>query len=89
MGVFSDLFGEPNEGAHNVRLGPGDGFAVVDVALTLVAALLLARWRAWAFSTTLAGLLLAGVALHWLFDVRTKVHRILFLGEALADHPRY
>lgn len=89
MGILSDLFGEPNEGAHVYRVGPGDGFAIVDIALTLLAAYALARWRVWAFGTTLVGLLLLAVATHYLFDVRTKLNRVLFYGETMHGWKDY
>jgi hypothetical protein len=78
MGYLSDIFGEPYEGIHATRVGPGDGLALVDVVATLVGAWLLSRWLGSAFVQTLVLLVLLGVAVHRALGVRTKLDELLF-----------
>ena len=77
--AYKDIFGKPGTGAHSYRFM---GFAIVDVALTVLVAML----TAWAFGIplvwSLVGWFLAGIFLHWLFCVRTTVDKLIFgLGE--------
>ena len=72
---YRDVLGVPGQGAHAYRFM---GVAVVDLALTIVAAILITRVAGWSFVYVLVGLLVLGVALHRLFCVRTTVDRLLF-----------
>lgn len=72
---YRDALGVPGQGAHAYRFM---GIAIVDLVLTLVAAILIARLAGWSFIYVLAGLLGLGVALHRIFCVRTTVDRLLF-----------
>lgn len=72
---WKDALGEPGKGAHAIRFL---GVAVVDVALTVLAAALIAWFQpAWPFWKVLVALFLLGILLHWLFGVRTAVARAL------------
>lgn len=84
---YRHALGRPGEGVHSYRLF---GVAVVDVALTILAAALFARfalgwallsWRTAALTSTL---FISGVAAHRLFCVRTRVDRLLFPDEVTA-----
>ena len=82
MNDLKDLFGRPGEGLHGYRVA---NVAVVDVAVTLVVAWVLAnrRWVPWwpqTFAPSLLLLLLIGVLAHRAFDVRTTVDKMLFGG---------
>jgi len=72
---YKNLFGSPGTGLHSYRLG---GLAIVDVLLTILVAGLVSFYMEWPFWPTLGGLFLLGIALHWLFCVRTTVDKILF-----------
>lgn len=72
---WRDALGVPGKGAHSVRFL---GVAMVDVALTVLAAALIAWARpTWGFWRILVVLFLLGILLHWLFGVRTAVARAL------------
>lgn len=80
MGRFSNAFGAPRTGSHAVRIGPGAGLAVVDLALTVAAAALLTIFYGVAPLHALGGLLLLGVVAHWVFDVPTTLNQTLGLA---------
>ena len=68
---FQDAFGKPRQGLHRWRI-PVLDWALVDTALTIIAAWLLAKWTGASFVLVLAALLLVGVLAHWLFCVDTQ-----------------
>ena len=72
---YANLFGRPGEGAHAYRIA---NIAVVDTVLTIVVALLVARWAHWNPFLTLLGAFGLGIILHRVFCVRTTVDRLLF-----------
>lgn len=77
---YRNVFGEPGRGAHAWRIG---GVAAIDVIFTVLAAAAITWLADWAdrpvnFWYVLGGLLVAGVAMHRLFCVRTAVDRWLF-----------
>ena len=72
---YRDVFGKPGEGAHSVRIG---GVAIVDVALTAVAAAGVSWALGQSFVVVLVLLLIVAVAMHRLFCVDTAVNRWLF-----------
>jgi energy-converting hydrogenase Eha subunit H len=72
---FSDIFGKPGQGVHSLRLG---GFAVVDIAFTVIGALVLSHLFDWSFWLTLLGLFVLGIVMHQLFCVKTKLNTLLF-----------
>jgi len=72
---YANLFGRPGEGVHAYRIA---NIAVVDTVLTIVAALLLARWTRWNPGLTLAAAFGLGIVLHRVFCVRTTIDRLLF-----------
>jgi hypothetical protein len=72
---YRNALGVPGQGAHAYRFM---GIAVIDLVLTIVVAILIARLARWSFVWTLSGLLVLGIVMHRLFCVRTTVDRLLF-----------
>ena len=74
--AYRDMFGKPGEGAHSIRIFD---VAVVDVVATLIGAWFIASAVDIGYGWALLGLFLAGIVLHRLFCVRTRVDRWLWL----------
>jgi hypothetical protein len=75
---YSDIFGRPREGSHSYRVGD---FAIVDVLLTLVAAIILAFLTDTSLLATAGGLLVLSIVFHLAFCVKTHLtHDILRLN---------
>jgi len=72
---YKNIFGLPGPGAHSLRFL---GVAVVDVAMTILGAALLAYSMKWNVWYTIAGMFVLGIVLHRAFCVRTTVDRFLF-----------
>ena len=72
---YKNLFGAPDTGAHSIRFM---GLAVVDVALTILAGLLIAWFFEWPTLYVVGAVFLLGIFLHWLFCVRTTIDTLLF-----------
>jgi hypothetical protein len=73
---YADVFGRPGEGAHESRIF--GTVATVDTALTLVCAVLIARWQDWPLLPTMILLLVLSLLAHRLFCVDTYLTRTLF-----------
>ncbi len=67
---YKDIFGAPGTGLHSFRIF---NIAVVDVALTLVAAYFIAQYTNYPLVYVVCGLLLLSVAVHYIFNVDTTV----------------
>ena len=72
---FKDILGIPNKGVHSYRIF---GVAIIDVIMTIIGAIILARIFRWNFVYTLVSLFLLGIVLHRLFCVRTTIDKLLF-----------
>ena len=72
---YKNFFGEPNTGAHRYRIFD---IAIVDVALTILAAAIIAWFFGVSFWVTLLILFLLGIIVHRLFCVRTTIDKLLF-----------
>lgn len=72
---YRNALGVPGKGVHSIRLG---GIAVVDVAMTLVGAYIIAHFARVSYAWTAAGMFLLGIILHRLFCVRTTIDKLLF-----------
>ena len=72
---YKDIFGKPSEGAHQYRLFD---FAIVDVIMTIIGALIISKIFKIKFYKTLIALFLIGIISHRLFCVRTTVDKLLF-----------
>lgn len=66
---------EPRKGIHSLRLFD---VAVVDVLLTVMAAIGISHWTHWNPYLVFFALLLIGIVTHRLLKIRTKVDTILF-----------
>jgi hypothetical protein len=72
---YKDILGVPRQGVHSYRLF---NVAIVDVAMTVVAAYLISRlFRGIPFLTALTALFVLGVVLHRVLCVDTTVDRLL------------
>lgn len=72
---YSNMFGAPRTGVHATRIAD---IAVIDLALTVVAAYWLSLIYKQPFYKMLFGLLLLGIVMHRIFCVNTKVNVALF-----------
>ena len=72
---YKDIFGRPREGAHAYRLFD---IAVVDVAATVLLALVIARLFGLSFWKSLVVLFIIGIISHRAFCVRTTVDKWVF-----------
>ena len=72
---YKHIFGKPGEGAHSIRFL---NVAVVDVLVTLLAALLISWiYKIHVFYTVIP-LFFSGIILHRMFCVNTTIDRLLF-----------
>lgn len=72
---YKNSLGEPNKGIHSYRLF---GVAIVDVAMTLIAAFIISKIWKFSFFYTSLFLFTLGIVLHRLFCVRTTIDKLLF-----------
>jgi len=71
---MKDLFGAPGTGVHSWRIAD---IAVVDTAMTVIAAWLFSKWAHKPFLTVFLILFLIGEIMHLVFCVDTKVVKLL------------
>jgi len=76
MCKYKDIFGRPNEGVHSYRLF---NIAIIDVILTIIAAVLLSWFFNISIWKSIICLFLIGIFFHRLFCVRTTIDKLLFL----------
>ena len=72
-----DLFGKPGEDSHKTRI-PILDVALSDVAITVIAGIIIAAIFGFDTKNTIIVLFILGILIHRLFCVRTKVDRLLF-----------
>ena len=72
---YKDIFGRPREGAHAYRFFD---IAVVDVAATVLLALVISRIFGLSFWKSLVVLFIIGIISHRAFCVRTTVDKLVF-----------
>jgi hypothetical protein len=73
---YKDAFGQPSQGPHKYRLF---GMAIVDWVLTIILALIIARWQQFSFIATLIVLFVVGQLLHFIFCVDTAFMKFIHL----------
>lgn len=76
---YSDIFGKPNTGVHSYRIGTSitpNGFALVDILLTILLAGVITYATGSGFIITLSILFILSIALHSLFCVDSTAIRI-------------
>ena len=71
---YKDILGKPGQGAHSLRIM---NIAIVDVALTILAAYLFSVWTKYPFYLTLLVLFILGIISHRLFCVKTTVDQLI------------
>ena len=72
---YKNILGKPGKGVHSIQI---HGIAVVDVLLTVLAALLFSFLWKTTFLYTLIVLFILGIIAHRIFCVRTTVDKLLF-----------
>lgn len=72
---FSEIFGKPSEGVHNIRIF---NIAIIDVIGTIFLAYFLSHWLELNFGISLILCFASGVFFHRLFCVRTTIDKLLF-----------
>lgn len=65
---FSNLLGTPGEGVHSIRLG---GYAVIDVALTIIAAYFTSLSAKISFVVALLVWFVVGEIMHYTYGVQS------------------
>jgi len=74
---YKDIFGKPGTGVHSYRFM---NIALVDVAVTLLAAFLISYFTKYKLLNVSIILFILGIILHRLFCVRTTIDKYLFSG---------
>lgn len=72
---YKHIFGKEGEGAHSIRVF---NIAIVDVGLTILGAVILARMMGWNAMMTIVGAFIAGIIAHRLFCVNSTVNKAIF-----------
>jgi succinate dehydrogenase hydrophobic anchor subunit len=72
--ALKDIFGEPGTGIHSFRIA---NIAVVDTAMTVIAAWFLARWIHQPFLLVLLVLFIIGELVHVALGVDTTVKKAI------------
>jgi len=72
---YKNSLGMPNKGVHSYRFM---GLAIVDVSMTILAAILIAYFFNLSYVGTCIYLFVFGIILHRLFCVRTTIDKLLF-----------
>lgn len=67
---YKDAAGIPGTGVHSYRFA---GLAAVDLFLTVIAAVLVAKLRGYSIVKSFGVLMLLSVVFHWLFCVPTTI----------------
>ena len=78
---YKDVFGEPRKGVHAIRIAD---FAVVDVILTVLGAILIAKTLNVNVIATIAILFIIAIVTHKAFCVDTKLNQLLFGSSSTA-----
>jgi hypothetical protein len=73
---YQDIFGEPKEGIHSIRIF---NIAIVDLLLTIVAALLISHYTQIRRLYSFVILIVVSIFFHKIFCVRTTVMSLLGL----------
>ncbi len=72
---FRNIFGEPNTGLHSIRIF---NIAIIDVAMTIIAAYFISHFTQYNFYYTLISLFILGIFFHKIFCVNTTINKLLF-----------
>jgi hypothetical protein len=72
---YSNMFDDPNKGIHQYKIF---GIAIIDLLVTIIFALMIAKYYKISFIKTLLTLFLLSILFHRLFCVKTAVDVFLF-----------
>jgi hypothetical protein len=72
---YKDIFGAPGEGVHSIRVF---NIAVVDLFLTIIAAIIISYLLNMSFLIIFIDLIVLGIILHKLFCVDTTLNKLIF-----------
>ena len=72
---YKNILGFPKKGVHSRRIY---GFALFDISMTIIAAMLISYFYGFSFIYTALALFILGILLHRLFCVRTTGDKLLF-----------
>ena len=73
---YKNIFGEVGKGVHSYRIFD---IAIVDVLLTIIAAIIINYfYPKYSFSLILLILFILGIVMHQIFCVKTTIDKILF-----------
>ncbi len=72
---YANIFGKPGEGVHKFRIL---GVAAVDLILTVILAILLAKWMKWNIILVFVSLMILSVIVHKFFCVQTTLTKKIF-----------
>lgn len=71
---YKDIFGKPGTGVHAIRVFD---VALVDVALTVIAAYYISKHYGWSLKWTIFWAFIIGEIFHYIFCVETTVIKLL------------
>jgi hypothetical protein len=72
---YKNILGVPGKGVHSYRFM---GVAIIDVIMTIIAAIIISFFTKKSFIKILIILFILGIILHRLFCVRTTIDKLLF-----------
>jgi len=72
---YKDVFGKPREGVHQYRIF---NFAIVDVLLTILAAIVISKTAGVSVVYTIISLFLIAIVTHKIFCVDTALNQMIF-----------
>lgn len=75
LAQYKNIFGAPNTGVHSIRLF---NIAIVDVILTVIVAIIIAKLTKTNFLIITGLLFIIGIIMHRMFCVRTTIDKLLF-----------
>ena len=84
---YKNLFGIPNQGVHEERLFKSykGGFALVDILLTIAAALIMTAVFKYSFWKILVILIIISIVLHYMFCIPTLTNKLLGISDSARN----
>jgi|TARA_B100000795_G_C22655242_1_gene381891 hypothetical protein len=72
---YSHIFGEEKKGLHRFRIYD---IAIIDVILTILAAIIISYYTKYKFFIILIILFILGIIMHYLFGVNTTINKKIY-----------
>lgn len=72
---YSNIFGEEKKGLHRFRIYD---IAIIDVILTILAAIIISYYTKYKFFIILIILFILGIIMHYLFGVNTTINKKIY-----------